>query len=264
VWRGVEGSEGSVKDTLQAYGSGAIHIMRRFRGLCADGPGSLRRYFNLPRQSLSIRRAAAPHPASWGRSLRTRRCAPQGKHEARLVFEIPGVSPLKRKRHSLQTHTLIWSSSLARLAAAAAMATLTAAALVAVTLVAAAAPGQQRELSLQCWRQLAAAAGGGGWRRHCWRQPCGGGAAVAARRRRCSALPQQARPDSTGSLPARPAHSNAPAAPADCWMATVANVGEVVRRRDQLIRRRRSLDHGRRRRLTRVHGRQQACSPPAL
>ena len=111
---------------------------------------------------------------------------------------------------------------------------------------------------------LAAAAGGGGWRRHCWRQPCGGGAAVAARRRRCSALPQQARPDSTGSLPARPAHSNAPAAPADCWMATVANVGEVVRRRDQLIRRRRSLDHGRRRRLTRVHGRQQACSPPAL
>ena len=67
--------------------------------------------------------------------------------------------PLKRKRHSLQTHTLIWSSSLARLAAAAAMATLTAAALVAVTLVAAAAPGQQRELSLQCWRQLAAAAG---------------------------------------------------------------------------------------------------------
>ena len=57
---------------------------------------------------------------------------------------------------------------------------------------------------------------------------------------------------------------NAPAAPADCWMATVANVGEVVRRRDQLIRRRRSLDHGRRRRLTRVHGRQQACSPPAL
>ena len=145
------------------------------------------------------------------------------------------------------------------------MATLTAAALVAVTLVAAAAPGQQRELSLQCWRQLAAAAGGGGWRRHCWRQPCGGGAAVAARRRRCSALPQQARPDSTGSLPARPAHSNAPAAPADCWMATVANVGEVVRRRDQLIRRRRSLDHGRRRRLTRVHGRiQQACSPPAL
>ena len=73
--------------------------------LCADGPGSLRRYFNLPRQSLSIRRAAAPHPASWGRSLRTRRCAPQGKHEARLVFEIPGVSPLKRKRHSLQTHT---------------------------------------------------------------------------------------------------------------------------------------------------------------
>ena len=126
---------------------------------CADGPGSLRRYFNLPRQSLSIRRAAAPHPASWGRSLRTRRCAPQGKHEARLVFEIPGVSPLKRKRHSLQTHTLIWSSSLARLAAAAAMATLTAAALVAVTLVAAAAPGQQRELSLQCWRQLAAAAG---------------------------------------------------------------------------------------------------------
>ena len=173
--------------------------------------------------------------------------------------------PLKRKRHSLQRHTLIWSSSLARLAAAAAMATLTAAALVAVTLVAAAAPGQQRELSLQCWRQLAAAAGGGGWRRHCWRQPCGGGAAVAARRRRCSALPQQARPDSTGSLPARPAHSNAPAAPADCWMATVANVGEVVRRRDQLIRRRRSLDHGRRRRLTRVHGRiQQACSPPAL
>ena len=121
------------------------------------------------------------------------------------------------------------------------------------------------ELSLQCWRQLAAAAGGGGWRRHCWRQPCGGGAAVAARRRRCSALPQQARPDSTGSLPARPAHSNAPAAPADCWMATVANVGEVVRRRDQLIRRRRSLDHGRRRRLTRVHGRiQQPCSPPAL
>ena len=71
--------------------------------------------------------------------------------------------------------------------------------------------------------------------------------------------------DSTGSLPARPAHSNAPAAPADCWMATVANVGEVVRRRDQLIRRRRSLDHGRRRRLTRVHGRiQQAYSPPAL
>ena len=72
------------------------------------GPGILRRYFNLPRQSLSIRRAAAPHPASWGRSLRTRRCAPQGKHEARLVFEIPGVSPLKRKRHSLEppdTHT---------------------------------------------------------------------------------------------------------------------------------------------------------------
>ena len=154
---------------------------------CADGPGSLRRYFNLPRQSLSIRRAAAPHPASWGRSLRTRRCAPQGKHEARLVFEIPGVSPLKRKRHSLQTHTLIWSSSLARLAAAAAMATLTAAALVAVTLVAAAAPGQQRELSLQCWRQLAAAAGGdiaGGshagaallWRR-------GGGVAAPCRSR---------------------------------------------------------------------------------
>ena len=172
------------------------------------------------------------------------------------------TDPRTEARHSL---TLTWSSSLARLAAAAAMATLTAAALVAVTLVAAAAPGQQRELSLQCWRQLAAAAGGGGWRRHCWRQPCGGGAAVAARRRRCSALPQQARPDSTGSLPARPAHSNAPAAPADCWMATVANVGEVVRRRDQLIRRRRSLDHGRRRRLTRVHGRiQQACSPPAL
>ena len=70
--------------------------------------------------------------------------------------------------------------------------------------------------------------------------------------------------NSTGSLPAQRAHSNAPAAPADCWMATVANVGEVVRRRDQLIRRRRSLDHGRRRRLTRVHGRQQACSPPAL
>ena len=71
--------------------------------------------------------------------------------------------------------------------------------------------------------------------------------------------------DSTDSLPAQRAHSNAPAAPADCWMATVANVGEVVRRRDQLIRRRRSLDHGRRRRLTRVHGRiQQACSPPAL
>ena len=44
AWRGVEGSEGSVKDTLQAYGSGAIHIMRRFRRLCADGPGSLRRY----------------------------------------------------------------------------------------------------------------------------------------------------------------------------------------------------------------------------
>ena len=59
--------------------------MRRFRGLCADGPGSLRRYFNLPRQSLSIRRAAAPHPASWGRSLRTRRCAPQGKHGARCA-----------------------------------------------------------------------------------------------------------------------------------------------------------------------------------
>merc|ERR1711938_386866 len=118
------------------------------------------------------------------------------------------------------------------------MATLTAAALVAVTLVVAGG-AWAAELSLQCWRQL-----------------CGGGAAVAARRRRCSALPQQARPDSTGSLPARPAHSNAPAAPADCWMATVANVGEVVRRRDQLIRRRRSLDHGRRRRLTRVHGRQ--------
>ena len=33
--------------------------------------------------------------------------------------------------------------------------------------------------------------------------------------------------DSTGSLPARPAHSNAPAAPADCWMATVAKVGEA-------------------------------------
>ena len=37
--------------------------------------------------------------------------------------------------------------------------------------------------------------------------------------------------DSTGSLPARPAHSNAPAAPADCWMATVAKVGEVRGRR---------------------------------
>ena len=183
---------GSVKDTLQAYGSGAIHIMRRFRGLCADGPGSLRRYFNLPRQSLSIRRAAAPHPASWGRSLRTRRCAPQGKHEARLVFEIPGVSPLKRKRHSLQTHTITWSSSLARLAAAAAMATLTAAALVAVTLVAAAAPGQQRELSLQCWRQLAAAAGGGGWRRHCWRQHAG--AALLWRRGGGVAAPCRSRP----------------------------------------------------------------------
>ena len=114
-----------------------------------------------------------------------------------------------------------------------------------------------------------AATGSGGWGRRLaatlLAAACGGGAAVAARRRRCSALPQQARPDSTGSLPARPAHSNAPAAPADCWMATVANVGEVVRRRDQLIRRRRSLDHGRRRRLTRVHGRsQQACSPPAL
>ena len=96
--------------------------------------------------------------------------------------------PLKRKRHSLQTHTLIWSSSLARLAAAAAMATLTAAALVAVTLVAAAAPGQQRELSLQCWRRrLGAAAGGdiaGGshagaallWRR-------GGGVAAPCRSR---------------------------------------------------------------------------------
>ena len=32
--------------------------------------------------------------------------------------------------------------------------------------------------------------------------------------------------DSTDSLPAQRAHSNAPAAPADCWMATVANVGE--------------------------------------
>ena len=80
----------------------------------------------------------------------------------------------------------------------------------------------------------------------------------------CVRVRWRAARDSTGSLPARPAHSNAPAAPADCWMATVANVGEVVRRRDQLIRRRRSLDHGRRRRLTRVHGRQQACSPPAL
>ena len=91
--------------------------------------------------------------------------------------------PLKRKRHSLQTHTLIWSSSLARLAAAVAMATLTAAALVAVTLVAAAAPGQQRELSLQCWRRrlgrrlaatlLAAAMRG--------RRCCGGEAAALQR-----------------------------------------------------------------------------------
>ena len=79
--------------------------MRRFRGLCADGPGSLRRYFNLPRQSLSIRRAAAPHPASWGRSLRTRRCAPQGKHEARLVFEIPGVSAKTEAPQPPDTHT---------------------------------------------------------------------------------------------------------------------------------------------------------------
>ena len=76
-----------------------------------------------------------------------------------------------------------------------------------------------------------AATGSGGWGRRpaatLLAAACGGGAAVAARRRRCSALPQQARPDSTGSLPARPAHSNAPAAPADCWMATVAKVGEV-------------------------------------
>ena len=64
----------------------AVMIFLFFKGYwCADGPGSLRRYFNLPRQSLSIRRAAAPHPASWGRSLRTRRCAPQGKHGARCA-----------------------------------------------------------------------------------------------------------------------------------------------------------------------------------
>ena len=31
--------------------------------------------------------------------------------------------------------------------------------------------------------------------------------------------------NSTGSLPAQRAHSNAPAAPADCWTATVAKVG---------------------------------------
>ena len=31
--------------------------------------------------------------------------------------------------------------------------------------------------------------------------------------------------DSTDSLPAQRAHSNAPAAPADCWTATVAKVG---------------------------------------
>ena len=55
-----------------------------------------------------------------------------------------------------------------------------------------------------------AATGSGGWGRRpaatLLAAACGGGAAVAARRRRCSALPQQARPDSTGSLPARPAH----------------------------------------------------------
>ena len=31
--------------------------------------------------------------------------------------------------------------------------------------------------------------------------------------------------NSTGSLPAQRAHLNAPAAPADCWTATVAEVG---------------------------------------
>ena len=43
----------------------------------------------------------------------------------------------------------------------------------------------------------------------------------------CVRVRWRAARDSTGSLPARPAHSNAPAAPADCWMATVAKVGEV-------------------------------------
>ena len=95
--------------------------------------------------------------------------------------------PLKRKRHSLQTHTLIWSSSLARLAAAAAMATLTAAALVAVTLVVAGgAWAAERAVAA-----VLAAAGGGGWGRRLaatllaaamrGRRCCGGEAAALQR-----------------------------------------------------------------------------------
>ena len=147
----------------------------------------------------------------WG-ALRTRRCAPQGKHEARLVFEIPGVSAKTEAPQPPDTHTHM--ELLAR------------------------PPGggsghgdadgggtrggdtRGRGGAWAAERAVAAvlaAAGGGGWGRRLaatlLAAACGGGAAVAARRRRCSALPQQARPDSTGSLPARPAHSNAPNSP---------------------------------------------------
>ena len=88
----------------------------------------------------------------------------------------------RKPLHDSNTETHLWSSSLARLAAAAAMATLTAVALAVVALVAA-APGQQ---SCRCsaggsWRrQLGAAAGG---------DIAGGGHAGAALLwRRCSAV----------------------------------------------------------------------------
>ena len=87
----------------------------------------------------------------------------------------------------------------------------------------------RRRLGSRAVAAVLAAAGGGSWVRRLaatllaaamrGRRCCGGEAALSSRLT-CAR-------DSTGSLPARPAHSNASAAPADCWMATVAKVGEV-------------------------------------
>ena len=220
----MEGSEGSVKDTLQAYGSGAIHIMRSVRGAADTARGACGAILTCPdrvsrygaRRRRTQQAGAAPYGLgaallkgqtrsafgirnTWGFSAKTEAPQPPDTHNhMELLARPPGGGSGHGDADGGGTRGGDTRGRGGAWAAERAVAAV-----------------------------LAAAAGGGGWRRHCWRQPCGGGAAVAARRRRCSALPQQARPDSTGSLPARPAHSNAPAAPADCWMATVAKVGEV-------------------------------------